>query len=401
MEGYFRKRGCKCEGKRCTCNATWSFSIDIGRDPKTGKRKQKTVSGFKTKKEAQLAAAKIQQDLAQGTYITEKSIMFKDFVKDWIKLYQTSVKVSTVRVRMHESGKLMEYFEGYQVKQINKKMYQDVLINLHEKGLALNTIAGIHTTGKMIFAKAVELEVIKNNPTQFAKLPRPQKTVEEIENEEKGIKYLERKELVNFLKTARNKGLDRDYAIFMTLAYSGLRVGELCALKWRDVSFEDNTISITKTYYNPKNKATEYQLLTPKTNTSIRTIELDSIVMKELEKLKMKQKELKMMYRDTYYDKDFVFAKTTNDIGYPEFIKTIQNRMKRLLKLASLNESLTPHSLRHTHTSLLAEAGVGIHEIMERLGHRDDEITKRVYLHVTKTMKKEASQKFGKLMRNL
>lgn len=88
-------------------------------------------------------------------------------------------------------------------------------------------------------------------------------------------------------------------------------------------------------------------------------------------------------------------------MGYPEFIKTIQNRMRRLLLLAGLNRKLTPHSLRHTHTSLLAEAGVGIHEIMERLGHQDDEITKRVYLHVTKNMKKEASQKFGELMRNL
>ncbi|MEC0369335.1 site-specific integrase [Paenibacillus chibensis] len=401
MQGYFRKRGCKCDGKRCTCDATWSFSLDLGRDPRTGKRKQKTVSGFKTKKEAQLAAAAIQQELAQGTFIAEKDISFKEFVSEWIKLYQTSVKVSTVRVRHHESGKLMEYFEGYQVKQVSKKMYQDVLVDLYEKGYALNTIAGIHSTGKMIFSKAVELEVIKNDPTQYAKLPRPQKTVEEIENEEQIIKYLEKEELARFLQTAKEQGLERDCAIFTTLAYSGLRVGELCAMKWRDLSFTEHTVSITKTYYNPKNRATDYQLLTPKTSTSRRTIELDPSVFKELEKLKAKQNELKMLNRDVYYDNDFVFAKTAKNMGYPEFIKTIQNRMRRLLKLAGLNEGLTPHSLRHTHTSLLAEAGVGIHEIMERLGHQDDEITKRVYLHVTKTMKKEASHKFGELMRSL
>ena len=75
--------------------------------------------------------------------------------------------------------------------------------------------------------------------------------------------------------------------------------------------------------------------------------------------------------------------------------------MRRLLRLAGLNESLTPHSLRHTHTSLLAEAGVSILEIMERLGHQDDEITKRVYLHITKSMKKEASQKFSDLMKGV
>ncbi len=62
---------------------------------------------------------------------------------------------------------------------------------------------------------------------------------------------------------------------------------------------------------------------------------------------------------------------------------------------------LTPYSLRHTHTSLLAEAGVGLEEIIERLGHSDDDVTRKVYLHVTKSKKKEVSQKFSELMRNL
>lgn len=80
-------------------------------------------------------------------------------------------------------------------------------------------------------------------------------------------------------------------------------------------------------------------------------------------------------------------------LGYPELIKNIGYRMKRLLKLAKLNQSLTPHSLRHTHTSLLAEAGVGLDEIMERLGHRDDKITRNVYLHITKSRKKKRPPK--------
>ena len=82
-------------------------------------------------------------------------------------------------------------------------------------------------------------------------------------------------------------------------------------------------------------------------------------------------------------------------------IKMVQLRMARLLTLANLNTELTPHSLRHTHTSLLAEAGVALEQIMDRLGHSDDQITKNVYLHVTKEMKKVASQKFSKLMRSL
>lgn len=75
--------------------------------------------------------------------------------------------------------------------------------------------------------------------------------------------------------------------------------------------------------------------------------------------------------------------------------------MKRLLNLADLNTKLTPHSLRHTHTSLLAQTEVSLPQIMERLGHKDEDTTKNIYLHVTKEMKKEASQKFKELMENL
>ncbi|MCY8961767.1 tyrosine-type recombinase/integrase [Bacillus atrophaeus] len=66
--------------------------------------------------------------------------------------------------------------------------------------------------------------------------------------------------------------------------------------------------------------------------------------------------------------------------------------MRRLLRIAELNSKLTPHSLRHTHTSLLAQAGVSLPQIMERLGHKDEDTTKNVYLHVTKEIKKEASR---------
>lgn len=157
------------------------------------------------------------------------------------------------------------------------------------------------------------------------------------------------------------------------------------------------TISISKTYYNPTNNTTKYSLLTPKTSSSIRTIQVEDLVVSTLKKYKLIQDRLKET-NSNYYDQGFVFAKTGRFAGYPEQIKTIQLRMERLLKLAKIDKHLTPHSLRHTNTSLMAEAGVSLIEIMERLGHHDDTITKDVYLHVTNTMKKEAMSKFSALM---
>ncbi|MFC5364953.1 site-specific integrase [Peribacillus frigoritolerans] len=194
----------------------------------------------------------------------------------------------------------------------------------------------------------------------------------------------------------------QDYPLFLLMAYTGIRAGELCALKWRDIDFEGQTISISKTYYNPTNNRKEYKLLTPKTPTAVRIIDIDETVLNELSMHKLVQKQTMMKHRDIYHNKDFVFASIDEDLpGYPFYIKKIENRMRRLLKIAALNPKLTPHSLRHTHTSLLSQAGVGLPQIMERLGHKDEDTTKNVYLHVTKEMKKEASQKFKELMENL
>lgn len=404
MKGHFYKPNCKCtKGKRCTCGATWSYIVDVGVNPQTGKRKQKKKGGFKTKQEAQNAAAQLITELNSGTYVEEKNITYEQYSNEWLKNYQNSgkVKISTVRTRFFANEKLLQYFGKYKMKDINKRMYQKALDDLKDRGQAENSLISIHSTGRMIFKQATEDEIIKVNPTAFATIPRNQKTIEELEKDTEIPKYLEKEELALLLNTAKNKGLDRDYPMFLTLAYTGMRAGELAALKWKDIDFDEQTINISKTLYNPKCNVKEYSLLTPKTKTSIRVIDVDNVVLNELQKLKTLQNEVKMKNRKTYHDQDFVFAQLKNKPGYPIYLKLIEIRIQRLLKLAGLNEKLTPHSLRHTHTSLLAEAGVNLEVIMQRLGHSNDEITKNIYLHVTKPKKKEASLKFSELMSRL
>jgi site-specific recombinase XerD len=87
------------------------------------------------------------------------------------------VKKSSVRVRQHEILRLLDYFDAIKIKEITKKQYQDCLLDLLKKGFAENTISGIHGTAKMIFRKAIELEVIKSDPTEFARPPRKQQVL--------------------------------------------------------------------------------------------------------------------------------------------------------------------------------------------------------------------------------
>lgn len=406
MEGHFFKPNCKCpkDAKKCTCGATWSYIVDIGIDPKTGKRKQDKKGGFKTKASAHIACGVVIQEVEQGAYIKESDITFENFSKEWLADYENTgkkKKESTILVRKLEIARLLPFLGKSKMKDITRKQYQGAINSLKEKKLSQSTIIGSYTTGRMIFRKSVEFEQIKKDPTQYTSIPKSVKTIDELEEEEEMVKYLEKGELTIFLQTAKDKGLGKDYLTYLFLAYTGMRVGELCALKWKDIDFVEGSVNITKTYYNPKCNAKKYKLTTPKTKSSKRKISIEEIVLEELKKHKAKQNIILMKNRGSYHDKGFIFAKGINDLGYPEHINTIGRHMHSLLKEAGLNTSLTPHSLRHTHTSLLAEAGVSLPEIMERLGHKYEKTTTWVYTHTTKTMKKEASRKFSELMKSL
>lgn len=313
---------------------------------------------------------------------------------------RTGAKPGTIRLREYNIRKLLHYFAHIKIKDITEEAYQVVLNDLKDQGLAKITIEGVHTTAKLIFKMAVSRRLVKINPTENAYIKRDPQVI--IESDEEDLpKYFEKEELALFLDTIKENGLFMDDVIFMTLAYTGMRVGELVALKWGNIDFRKNIIHITKTYYNPKNNTREYQILPLKTRKSRRKIMVDETIMKVLEKYKAEQDKIVSRLGASYNDKGYVFANFNRHPGYPILIKLIASRMARLLERSGLSPNLTPHSLRHTHTSLLAEAGVGLEVIMDRLGHQDDEVTRNVYLHVTNEMKRDAADNFGNLMRGL
>lgn len=380
----------------------WRFVIDNGKDPITGKRKQTSRQGFKTKREAQEMAYELEKEIkGKGSIFQGDNKSFYDFCNMWLDIYQNqrAVKPGTIRIRKNEINNWQHYFRHISIEDITLKMFQDA-INDMKKRFSESTLEGIYITGKMIFEKAVELEIIKEDPTRYSYFPRYTKTVEEIENEEKLPNYMEKNELSNFLKTCKDHGLLHDYEIFLTLAYTGLRLGELCALKTTDVFEEEGTyfLKISKTLYNPKNIIKDYKLVTTKNKTSRRTIDIAPVVYDALQNVISYNEQLKEATGEDYHDEDFIFVNSNKYPGYPHYIKFVQHRMNRILRIANMNPHLSPHAFRHTHTSLLAEAGVELERIMKRLGHANDEITKRIYLHITKPVREKDAERFSQLM---
>lgn len=385
---YIYKRGKK-----------WAYRVYAGKDPLTGKDKQVSKSGFLTKKDAQLAAAIVERKLHTGEYIEPTTLTFKELSKEWENHYIVNAKASSLNTRKKTLNHAINKFGNVPIQKITKQDYQSFIDELSSiKKLSKNYISIIHSSASLVFKYAQNMNIIKDIPTENIKLPREKKTIEDIENDSIHDKFLEKSELEDFLLMAKNKGLDNDLLTFTTLAYTGLRVGELLALKWSDIDFNNHTLRVSKTYYNPKNKLSDYELLTPKTDKSIRTITIDEIVVNLLLDHKQKQNEMKKKNAPFYKDENFIF---TNNQGYPRLVRHVGYRMERLLKMTKIKKEVTPHSFRHTHTSLLIEANVHIKEIQERLGHSDINTTMDIYAHMTKDIKKDASTKFSTLMKDI
>jgi integrase len=380
---------------------SWYYVIDIGRDPLTNARRQKKKGGFRTKKEAEAAARRTLDEVAHGQVVSNASLTFRQMAELWIDIYQneTKAKPSTMLIRSKQIKRWLNQFDQIKLSDISRKMIQDALTDFHER-YAKNTLSGMVNTLKMIFKKAMALQYTKNNPTTFIYLPKSKKSLEESENEVADMKYMEKETLGTFLETAKKFGLDHDYPLFLLLSYSGMRIGEALALKWQDIDYDEQIVHIRRTLFYPNSSIKDYQLITPKTTTSKRSIIVDMVVLAEIKKMIVRQKEMKLKRRDVH-DQGFIFTSYHKMPGYPCLRITCTRRLQRLLKLAEIDTPYTLHSFRHTHTSLLAEAGAGLTEIMERLGHKDDSITRDIYLHVTKQLKKDASDKFSALMNSV
>ncbi|WP_366290146.1 site-specific integrase [Paenibacillus sp. AN1007] len=364
-------------------------------DPVTGKRKQIPRRGD-TQKEALARAQKVLDDLTNHGIDSKKNknLPFKKVAADWLKTYSKGeVKESTVRVRSKEIKLLEKYLLEINIDKISHKQHQNIINDLDDQGYARTTIEGVHVTANMIMKYAIKHKMRLDNPCTGTIIPVKKLTVEEIENTSLEDGYLEKDEINEFLHAVFLHGMAMDLERFYLLAFSGMRSGELCALKWTDINFETNEIRVTKTLYNENNNMKMYKLTPPKTEGSIRTFQVDQVVMDLLKNHYEKQKqaiiEIKKMLPD-YHNGNFVFCRTN---GYPFIQKNVLNRMNRILKHTSIKKEATPHIFRHTHISMLSEAGVDLKTIMKRVGHDDPETTLKIYTHVTEKMKKDANDK--------
>ncbi|MDW3933306.1 site-specific integrase [Staphylococcus saprophyticus] len=374
----------------------WRYRISLGKNPNTGKYEYISKSGFARKSDAKNHAEMVERQIRNGEYIAPSTHTFNFVTDEWINHYSKDAKVSSVRAREKAIYHARQQFGDRSIQTITKRDYQAFVDDISTK-FSKNYVDSIVSSTNLIFKYALEMKIIAKLPIEGIKRVKNKPTVEDLEDNTIQQKFLEKEELFEFLSVAKNHHEPKNsFEVFVSLAYLGLRVGELLALKWSDLDFEECTVSITKTYYNPNNNKKNYQILTPKTESSIGKISIDPKVLKLLQDYKVNVQD--KWKNELYVDNDFIF---TDNNGYPLVIKKLSQWIQSIMSKTDINKNITTHSFRHTHCALLIEAGVHIKEIQERLRHKDIQTTMNIYAKITKSYKKDASQRFSNLMENV
>lgn len=210
---------------------TWRYRISAGKNPTTGKYEYISKSGFKRKSDAKHHAEMVERQLRTGEYIAPSTSTFKQVADDWLKQYANDVKVSSVRAREKAIYHAIQRFGTYPIQSIKKRDYQRFVNDMSAK-FSKNYVDSIVASTNMIFRYAYDMKIIKAPPSEGIKRPKKRRTVEELEETEIHKKFLEKEELVEFLKVAKyDHSPQNSFEVFTTLAYTGVRARRIISIK--------------------------------------------------------------------------------------------------------------------------------------------------------------------------
>lgn len=371
----FRKRGSK-----------WEYRIKYV-DRRTGKQREHSKGGFRTKKEAQLAAAKAETKIDYHGFIEDGNERVDKFFEEWLETYKKPhVKPITYSVQERNVRlNILPRWGKYRLKDITRNEYQK-WINELRKRYSEGTVRRIHSIMNSALNDAVyEFHIMRENPVQRIRIPKDAE-------KSKSIPYFTREELDKFLeqsrtpeKHAKYQHSIQYYVLFTLMARTGIRIGEALALTWDDLDEINKNLTVNKTLVYPLN-STPY-ISTPKSKMSERTIKLDDITAKVLKRHRVNQKEVYLRYPNYKPTKDNIIFHQHDG----RWLRTnvVRQHFKNLCKRAGV-PVLSPHALRHTHAVHLLEAGANIKYVSERLGHASVKTTADTYLHVTEKIEDDA-----------
>lgn len=357
------------------------------KDPYTEKLKKVSVTMEKKTPQARNQAALLLQEKIKQKLNKKQveSITFEEIYKLFYKSWSQTVKEST----------------KHNCKSIDKKMKEVIpsdtlLANLDRRFLQEAIEKVIETNGHIaakkvrhrlrgIFKYAVQYSYIENNEVDYTTIPQRPKTLEELEK--KRNNFLTMDEIKTLVNVLNGREYHQKYAdMVLVLSLTGMRYGELTALQLKNIDFQNNKIEITGNFDSVNKIKT-----LPKTTNSIRTIKASKTVMEAIQRQIARLSErFQPLSNDDYI---FCFERWNQPTTISCFIQIL----KKYGKEAGIDKNLTSHIFRHSHISFLAESGLPIKSIMDRVGHSNAKMTLEIYSHTTQDMEDKLVDKLDSI----
>lgn len=304
------------------------------------------------------------------------SISFLKLSEEWLDLKRLSVKYSTyIKYRNIVDLYLNEFFKEKELEACNERemcsLFEELMKN---KGLSSSSLKSISFVLKNIWEYGEKSYELQHWNTSYIKIPGKKQQISVLSDQEED-------KVAAYCQKYCNR---TTVAIYLSL-YTGLRLGEICGLKWKDVDMERGFIHISRTVLRIKahtaDAKTSKMVLEPKTQSSRRTVVMTTFLAEYLLRYRHLKKE----------ERHEEFYLLSNSLNVPE-PRNIQRSFKTVCN--RLNIQINFHSLRHTFATNCVKYGIDIKAVSELLGHSNITTTLNLYVHPSLEYKREQINKF-------
>ena len=354
-----------------------------------GKNENGTLKYKRFKSDKQYVVLEKMREFEQGFVYTKDAT--KSYLEDFLDGYLFNVKKNVLKPSSFDrdvrTGNLIKkYIGNYILEQLTTPFIQSELINkLKDDNYSYSTIHKVYVLLNECLQYATDTDKLDKNPCRLVKQP-PKKMFGKKE-----IRWLSEDEIKLFKEQAVCKyktGNDRYvYGLPISLIiYTGLRCGELAALKWSDIDFENKKIYVRKNivtvydYENSDKKTRKVNLQTSTKTSDGRIIPLIKNAEDILNSIKSKYQEI---------NSDGFIINNSDKMVH---VDTISDSYTNIAKTAGIENPLGIHTLRHTFASLLIKKGVDIKIVSDILGHKDVAFTYNTYVHILEEQKTQAME---------
>lgn len=308
------------------------------------------------------------------------NMTFSQLLEEWQGVRRSEIKPASFKSEMNFLRCFMEEVGDLRLSDYTTPQIQSYLLGLNIANITRKN-RKIYLNG--IFGYVERIGYIIKIPVKNVVIPRVKRDYEKMKKAQEN--FITKEELGQVVAYCNSHNKDIRYTLAMEFIFlTGLRFAEFIGVRYEDVDFENNLLKIDHTIDYVSHKYDERVLTTTKTVGSVRTIILSQRCLEIID-----------YFRANCLDEVFIFVTSNGQImRQPKLYQFIKDRCDTVL---GEGRAYNIHMLRHSHISLLAELGVPIKAIMERVGHIDESITLKIYSHVTQNIHEEVRKKFNQI----